>query len=223
MNVRRLAAVALLVAIGAMLGQTAGLLAQNAQNSAAQNPTAQNPATPAPGTSTPAAQGSEASLTVQLARAEVRLAELNLARMKQMNERVPNTIIAGMVEQFEEEVARARMELSVAEKSPGGDPYLVAVARLELSLRAAESRARRALATHQKAPTVVTREDVERARQIAVITDLQLSRGKALADASREDKMQWQLEVVSDDLDRVRKYTYLLGQNRFGQFTPGGL
>ncbi len=56
---------------------------------------------------------------------------------------------------------------------------------------------------------------------MAVIADLQLQRGMALVDASPQDQLQWQLEVYSDEIDRVRIYTSLLGQNRFGEFAPG--
>ena len=73
------------------------------------------------------------------------------------------------------------------------------------------------------APSVVTRGDVERMRLFAELTDLQLQRGLALQNASAPEKLGWQLEVLGDDLDRVRIYTYLLGQNRLGQFFPGGL
>ncbi len=62
---------------------------------------------------------------------------------------------------------------------------------------------------------------MERMRQVAIIADLELQRGLSLADAPDHAKLQWQLEVYGNEIDRVRIYSYLLGQNRFGEFSPG--
>jgi hypothetical protein len=198
MNVRRLLIAAMMLSIGALLGRTVGpALAQDDNKAQA--------------------------LGAQLADAQLKLAEMNLARAQELNQKVPGTLIAGMMQQFVEEVERARSEVQIVKKTPEGDPYQACIQRVRLALRAAEARAKVGLETHEKAPSVVTRGDVERMRLFAEITDLQLQRGLALANGSPGDKLRWQLEVLGDDLDRVRIYTYLLGQNRVGQFFPGGL
>lgn len=199
MNARRLAAVVVILAIGVTLGRTAGTAADDD------------------------AKKTKESLAQECAEFQLKLAEMNLARAQELNKKVPGTLIGGMMQQFADEVERERAELELVKKSPQGDPYQACIERLTLALRSAEQRAKLGLATHEKAPSVVTKDDVERMRLVAMITDLQLQRGDALADASPEEKLQWQLEVMSDDLDRVRVYTYLLGQNRVGQFFPGGL
>jgi hypothetical protein len=163
------------------------------------------------------------SLGAQFAQAQLKLAEMNLARAQELNQKVPGTLIAGMMQQFVEEVARARAEVEIANKAPEGDPYQACIERVRLALKSAEARAKVGLETHEKAPSVVTRGDVERMRLFAELTDLQLQRGLALANAPPEEKLRWQLDVLGDDLDRVRIYTHLLGQNRVGQFFPGGL
>lgn len=198
MNARRLACAVIILAIGVALGRTAGSAAgdddKNQQDSLAQ----------------------------RCAQAQLRLAEMNLQWAQEMNKKVPGTLIGGMMEQFAEEVETAKARLETARKSAVGDPYQATIERMKLALRSAEARAKYALATYERAPTVVTKNDVERTRQAAIVADLQLQRGLALADAPPHEKLQWQLEIVGDDLDQVRIFTYLLGQNRLGQFSPGG-
>jgi hypothetical protein len=199
MNHRRLAAILVILAVGVALGRTAGSAAQKDEPK------------------------QSSSLALDWAKAQLKLAEMNLARIQEMNKKVPGTLIGSMVREFAEEVELARMELKVVEKEPGGNPYLACVERLKLALRSAEDRAKRALETHEKAPDMVTKSDVERMRLSAIVTDLQLQRGLELENAAPHEQLQWQLEVLGDDLDRVRQYTYLLGQNRLGQFSPGAL
>ncbi len=198
MNVRRWAALAAILAIGMVVGRTAGTAAQDDKNEQAPD-----------------------KLAVQCAEANLKLAQMNFERMQQLNQKVRGTLIAGMVDQFREEVELAQQQLDVAKKTPGGDPYLATVERMRLALRSAEARAKRALDTHEQAPDIVSKDDVERMRQIAVIADLQLQRGLALKSATPQQQLQWQLEVLGNEIDRVRIYTYLLGQNRFGEFSPG--
>jgi hypothetical protein len=199
MNHRRLAAVLVVLAIGVALGQTAG----SADPKDEKNETD--------------------SLALQWAKAQLKLAEMNLQRVQELNKKIPGTLIGSMVREFSEVVEQARTELKIVERAPDGDPFRACVERVKLELRAAENRAQRALETHEKAPDVVTKSDVERMRLIAIVTDLQLQRGLKLQDASPQEQLQWQLEVIGYELGRVKQYTYLLGQNRFGQFSPGGL
>jgi len=198
MNARWLATAAVTLAIGVMLGRTAGSAAGDDE------------------------QKAEDSLAVRCAQAQLKMAELNLQWAQDMNKKVPGTLIGGMIEQFAEEVDMARLELQITEKTPLGDPYQACVERVKLALRSAETRAKKALESHEKAPQYVSKLDVERVRLSAIIADLQLQRGLALANASPHDKLQWQLEVLGDHLDRVTQYAFLLGQNRLGQFSPGG-
>jgi hypothetical protein len=198
MILRRLSIAAMILTAGALLGRT--LVPAEAQD-----------------------DNKAKSLGMQFAQAQLRLAEMNLARAQELNQKVPGTLISGMMQQFVEEVERARAEVEISKKTPEGDPYQACIDRVRLALKAAEARAKIGLTTHEKAPSVVTRDDVERMRLFAELTDLQLQRGLALANAPAEEKLRWQLEVLGDDLDRVRIYTYLLGQNRVGQFFPGGL
>jgi uncharacterized membrane protein YccC len=198
MNVRHWSLVAAVLAIGIVAGRTTGTAAQD------EKP-----------------KYDFGQLTIQVADAKLKLAQMNLQRMQELNNKVRGTLITGMVEQFTEEVELAERELKAAKSNPGGDPFLAALERMRLALRSAEDREKRALATYEKAPDIVTKGDIERLRQVAVVADLQLQRGLALEGADAGKQVQWQIDVFASELDRVRVYCYLLGQNRFGEFAPG--
>jgi hypothetical protein len=204
MNHRRIAAMVVILACGVALGRTAGSATQKDDNGEA-------------------AKGEGDSLSIEWAKAQLRLAEMNYARVQELNRKIPNTLIGSMVREFAEEVEQAQTELKIIQAAPGGDPFRSCIERLKIDLRSAETRAKRALETHEKAPDVVSKQDVERMRLTAIVADLQLQRGLKLVDASPHEQLQWQLEVIGSDLAQVKLYTYLLGQNRLGQFSPGGL
>ncbi len=158
-------------------------------------------------------------LAVQVAEAQLTLAEMNLAQVEQLD--VENTLANGVVQQFAQEKLLAERRLKIARDSAGPNSYAATIDRLQMSLRAANDRAERAYETYQRTPELMTAADVKRLRQIARVTSLQLDRGLALKNASPEEQIQWQLEVLGSELDRMRVYTYLLGQNRLGEFAPG--
>ena len=199
MTLRRLAMVAAILAIGVALGRTAGSAAEEDDDKKLK------------------------SLAVACAQAKLKLAEMNLARAQELNRKVAGTLIGGMMNQFVKEVTLAKVDLDIAQKSTDNDAFQASIERVKLAVAAAKERAKVGLLTHEKAPMVVTKGDVERMRLFAVIVDLQLQRAEALTDASAEKKLDWQLEMIGDDLERIRIYTYLLGQNRIGQFFPSGL
>ncbi len=199
MTLRRLAIGAAILAIGVGLGRTAGSAAEEDDNDKLK------------------------SLAVACAQAKLKLAEMNLARARELNQKVAGTLIGGMMDQFVKEVTLAKVDLDIAQKSTDNDAFQANIERVKLAAASAKERAKVGLLTHERAPMVVTKGDVERMRLFAVIVDLQLQRGEALANASAAKKLDWQLEMIGDDLERIRIYTYLLGQNRIGQFFPGGL
>ena len=115
MILRRLSIAVMILAIGAALGRMTGP-AEAQDDSQAK------------------------SLGLEFAQMQLKLAEMNLARAQELNQRVPGTLISGMMQQFAEEVERARAELEIAKKMPDGDPYQACVERVRLALRSAEAR-----------------------------------------------------------------------------------
>ena len=85
-------------------------------------------------------------------------------------------------------------------------------------MRTAEIRTKRAEETREQAPALVNATDVERARVFQDLAMLQFERGKALVNGTAEQKCQWQLEFLADEIARVRQYTSIIGQNRLAPF-----
>ncbi len=120
MNVRRLAAAAAVLAIGVAVGRTVSV-AQDESD----------------------AQKKADSFATEYAKANLKLAQMNVQRMKQLNKRVPSTLITSMVQQFQEEAELAQAELEITQKHPGGNPFQSCVERMKLALRSAKDRADR--------------------------------------------------------------------------------
>jgi hypothetical protein len=193
MNVRRLLSVVVLLAVGIVLGRSIG---------AADG----------------ADKKSDESLALRCAKAQLRLAELNLKKAEDMNKKVPGTLIGGMVMQFSEDVDLAKVLVSNADKAPIGDSFHAMLERAQLNVKSAAARSARGEETRQKAPSVVSANDIERLKLATEIAQLQLERGRALVDAAPEAKLQWQFEMMADEISKLKQHTALLGQNRIGQF-----
>jgi hypothetical protein len=197
MNFRRLAiAVGILATCGAVFYQS---------RSAAQ----------APGNDTQAS--SKESIEVRYARARLRQAELTLQKAQELNKKMGGTLIGGTVSQFSDDVDFAKYQLQLA-LHPEADSLRGIIARAELDLRMAETRLKKAVEANQRAPEVVSAADVERSRLGVEVIKLRIERGKSLAGASPDVKLQWQVNVLADELSRVREQTNLLNQNRYPQF-----
>ena len=90
--------------------------------------------------------------------------------------------------------------------------------RAELARHVAEGKLKRATEANQRVPGVVSASELERLRLEVEIAQMRLERGQSLVDASADAKLQWQVDLLSDELARVKEQTYLLGQNRLQQF-----
>jgi hypothetical protein len=194
MNHRRLVAVTSILAICGALAYRSG--------------------TAAPPANTPPQE----SLDVRYARAQLKFAELTLQKAQDMNRKVPGTLIGGLIARFADEVEFAKLRLQSAMRPEGIDALQACVQRAELARRLAENRLKKSIEANQRAPGIVPASELERIKLEVEIAQLRVERGKSLADATPDAKLQWQLEMLNDDLARVSEQTYLLGQNRLQQF-----
>lgn len=174
------------------------------------------------GSAAPAAKGSDEkeaeSIAVRYARAQLRVAELTLQKALAMNKRLAGTLVSGMVSQFSDEVELSKLRLQAAMSSSEIDPLQACLQRAELSVRTAETKLKKASETNQQVPNTVSQVDLERLRAGIEVARLRLEYGRSLVSASSESRLQWQIELLNDELARVKEQTYLLGQNRISQF-----
>ena len=205
MNLRRLAVVASVLTIGSVLGYRAGSTASaapEAKSGSAKSEDAKSQ------------NAKSDSVDVRYARAQLQLAEATLRKAQDQNRRVGETISAGLLAQFTDAVQVARAQLAAAENPGGADSLAAWIRRAESGVREAENRWKRAQEVNRLSAGTVAAIDVERLRLTVEIAKLQVERGKSLASASNEAKLNWQVDVLNDDIARLKSQTGVLLQNR---------
>jgi acyl-coenzyme A thioesterase PaaI-like protein len=170
------------------------------------------------GSAAPAKESAAESLDVRCARAKLRLAELTLQKAQEMNRKVAGTLTGGLIAQFADDVQLAKLQLQNATRPEGLDAHQAYMLRAELIRHQADARLKRAKEADQRSPGVVSANELERFSLEADIAQIRVERGQSLADASPDAKLQWQVDMLNDELARVKEQTYLLGQNRLQQF-----
>ncbi len=191
---KRILAVTCLIAITSFVGYRAGSAAPT-EKSADQN-----------------------SLAVRYAKAQLRLAELTLQKAQAMNRRVPSTISAPMIALFTDEVEFAKAQLDLAGRSGGFDPFQALLRRAELNLRNSETRLKKAVEADKLIPGTFDESDIERLRVNVELATVRLERGKSLVNAGAESKLQWQVELLNDDVARLKEQQAMIVQNRLSEF-----
>jgi hypothetical protein len=170
-------------------------------------------------TAAPAAkEGAAESLAVRTARAQLRLAELTLQKVQEMNRKVAGTLSASMTAQFVDDAEFAKAQLQNALQPSGADPFQGWVRRAELAVRSAEFKLKKVKEADRRAPGSYEALDIERLRLGVEIAQLRLERGRSLANAPPEAKLQWQLEIIDDGVARLRSQTSMALQNRMSEF-----
>lgn len=155
----------------------------------------------------PEEAGDEQSLAVRYAQAQLRLAEVNLQKVQQMNQRVARAVPGDMVAEYREDVEIAKLRVETLLDGKDGDEFRVWLRRAEATARSAEARWKSGKAVNQRAPGTLDTLDLERLRLRAEMARLRLARGKMLVNQSREAQVQWQLDYLSDEVQRLSEET----------------
>ena len=200
MNLPRLAALSGILAVAAVAFQQA--------RSAAQPVKEARPAKDAAGD----------DFAVRYARAHLRVAELTLQKAQDMNRRVPQTLAKGIVEQFSDDVEFAKAQVESATRSGTSDTFTLWLRRAELDLVARESRLKSATEANQRVKGAFSPIDLERLRAGIELAKLRVVRAQSLANAPPEAKLQWQIEMISEGLNRIDEMVSLSLQNRLAEF-----
>jgi hypothetical protein len=151
----------------------------------------------------PAAAAAE-SVELQYCRAQLKLAEANLARLEQLNKRVARTVPASLIAERQQQVAVARVRLQQAGAGQAGDDFAVWLRRAKADQAEAATRWQQAVAVNQRAANTIDARDVERYQLRAEVCRLQYERGRELVDALRDDQLAWRVELLTNELDWVR-------------------
>jgi hypothetical protein len=145
------------------------------------------------------------SAEVGYARAQLQLAEANLTRVQQSNKRVQRSVPASIVAEYQREVEVAKKRLEQATAGKSASAFQVWLQRAQAEQDTANTVWKNAIAVNSRDPGAFDALDVERLRLRAEVAKLQLQRGQKLVDASREDQLQWEADLLDNQLQRLRE------------------
>jgi hypothetical protein len=134
----------------------------------------------------------------------MQLAEANLKRVQQINKRVAGSAPGSVVAEYEDEVKIAKTRLDQAAAGAARE-FQVWLQRAEAEQRAAETTWKIATAVNGRLPGTFDLLDVERYRLRAEVARLQLERGQTLVDSGLEAKLQWKIDVLDSQVQRLKE------------------
>ena len=168
------------------------------------------PAVPAP-----ADVAASETIDVRYARAQLQLAEANLQRVQQINSKLARTVPASVVAEYQRDLDVAKTQMQQAESRAGDDPFGVWLRRADTIRKNADTIWKNAATINRQSPGTFETLDVERFRLRAEVTRLQVERGLLLAHAPREAQLQWQIELVNNEVQRLKEESRSAPFSRF--------
>jgi hypothetical protein len=145
------------------------------------------------------------SVEVRYARAQLQLAEANLNRVEQSNKKVARSVPSSVVADYQHDVQVAKIRLEQATAGRAASEFKVWLQRAESEQRTAETTWKSATAANASVPDTVEPLDVERYRLRAEVARLQLERGKTLTGSGREAQMQWEIDLLDNQVQRLKE------------------
>ena len=145
------------------------------------------------------------SVEVRYARAQMQLADANLRRVEQSNKRVAGSVPSSVVAEYQQDVQVAKTRLKKATAGRAASEFQVWLQRAEAERKAAEMTLTNATAANSSVPGTVELLDIERYRLRAEVAKLQLERGQTLVDASHETQLQWEIDMLDNQVQRLKE------------------
>ena len=145
------------------------------------------------------------TVEVRYARAQVQLAEANLKRVEQSNKRLAGSVPNSVVADYQHDVQVAKTRLEEASAGRDGSEFQGWLKRAEVEQKAAEATWKNAKAVNDRAPGTYDPLDIERLRLRDEVAKLQLERGQKLVDAGREAQLQWEIDMLDNQVQRLKE------------------
>jgi multidrug resistance efflux pump len=114
---------------------------------------------------------------------------------------VPSSVVADY--QLDLKVARARLEQATAGRA--ASEFQVWLQRAEAEQKTAETTWKNATAVNGRTPGTYDSLDIERFRLRAEVAKLQLERGQTLVNSGREAQLQWEIDVLHNQVQRLKE------------------
>ena len=137
--------------------------------------------------------------------AQLQLAEANLNRVEQINKRVARAVPSSVVADYQLDVKVAKTRLEQATAGGAAGEFQVWLQRAEAERKTAETTWKNATEVNQRVPGTYDALDVERFRLRAEVAKLQLERGQTLVDSGREAQVQWEIDLLDNQVQRLKE------------------
>jgi hypothetical protein len=145
------------------------------------------------------------SIEVRYARAQLKLAEVNLNRVEQSNRRVSGAVPSSVVAEYQHDVEVAKARLEQATAAQAGGEFQVWLQRAVAEQKASETSWKKALAANRRMAGTFGPLEIERFQLRAEVARLLLERGQSLAHSGREAQLQWQIELLDNQVQRLKE------------------
>jgi hypothetical protein len=146
------------------------------------------------------------------AKALLKVAQADLAKVKEANSKVPDTIPNSVVRSLEYEVAEAAGRIKAMSGGKEGDMDSPYAALAKQSLDFAEQSLKQAQDANARAPGAVSPAEVQRRQADVDVARARLQMANLLSNASASDVMEWQLLQMMADVHDLRQQVRLLQQ-----------
>jgi len=144
---------------------------------------------------------SNGNLDMQLAKARLKLANLELKRVSAANKRLPGLYSLVTIELLRRDVNIAQMRLDALSRSGAANTHAAHLRWLESTVKIAEFRWKTAERLRERSPELSEASQVETQRLRAEVARLALARARDPARvATPVDHMQWQLDQLRQEL-----------------------
>jgi hypothetical protein len=167
--------------------------------------------------SEPAPDSTAAAQTIDLryARAQMQLAEANLQRVQRMNQRLARTVPASVVAEYQRDFEVAKAQMQQVESQGVEHGFAIWLRRAESIWKSADTIWKDAVKINQQAPGTLNTLDVERYRLRAEVTRLQLERGQSLVQGPHEAQLEWEVELLNNEVQRLKEESRAAPFSRF--------
>ncbi len=107
--------------------------------------------------------------------------------------------------EYQHDVQVSKVRVTQATAGPAASGFQVWLQRADAERKSAESTWKNAIAANGSVAGTIGPLDVERYRLRAEVAKLQFERGQALVDSGREAQLQWELEVLDNQVQRLKE------------------
>jgi multidrug resistance efflux pump len=139
---------------------------------------------------------------LRLARAYLKLAELDLQRALDGNQRVPALYPRTLLDSLQDTVQMARNR--VEQLTAKGDRHSVYLQNAELEIRTTQERLARAQAANRQSPGAVPALELDRLTARLEMAHANLECVKSMKDAPAEELLQWRVDQLRADVLDLR-------------------